>query len=250
MPDRSKYLTRRGFALALAWRLGLLVALTPTFPFITSFIAKVSNCASIGGACGAVALVSGLWLKPIIFLVFVASMLRISMRRARDVALPGSLGLIVPLLLLMDWHYGVTLGAHWSVGFSIGRALGTPYYIASALACIAFLCTIRSGESSPGARFGIAGALALTVTGIILVLGLPNFGLLGIILGVFKPGSMQEFAFVLRVHLYTGRIVPWALLLQVALLAYLIFRDTIRKSPGASTRPPQAPLTSPSVRPA
>jgi hypothetical protein len=130
-------------------------------------------------------------------------------------------------------------GAHWSVAFSIGGPTAPPYHLASTLACMVFLCAIASGDTPAWARFGIAGALALAVTVVILVLGLIRLRYFGIVMS----GDMKSATSYFPIIGYTARFLPWTVLLQVVLIAWLILRDNTRKSPGATTMPPQAPLT-------
>src|ERR1044072_9116663 len=103
---RLAYLTRA------AIRVALFAATVVGFPYILFAIGKLTNCASPGGACGAVALVASTALKPIFFIAFVLSLVGISMRRTRDAGLPAAVGLIIPGLVTADYQFGLFGGAH------------------------------------------------------------------------------------------------------------------------------------------
>src|SRR5258707_12347069 len=113
-------MSQRDYAVASAWRVGLFAVVTVAYPFLLASVLRSSNCAGVGGACGALALVISMVVKPIIFIAFVVSMIAISVRRARDVGLPGFAALVIPALMLSDWQFGPTFGAPCSVGFVLG----------------------------------------------------------------------------------------------------------------------------------
>jgi hypothetical protein len=182
---------QRAYAVSLAWRVGIFLLVTLGFPALTMLIMKATNCRSVGGACGAVALVSGIYLKPVIFLVFVGSVAWITFARMRDLAVSGFVGLVVPVLLLMDWQFGVILGAHWSVGFVLGGPLGAPYQFLSAFLCMGFLACVATQDDGGNAaeRFGTAGKLALAVTLLILLAGLMRIAFFGWIFSAMMSAS-------------------------------------------------------------
>ena len=96
-------LKRRAYLAHAAIRVALFAATVVGFPYILFAVGKLTGCASVGGACGAVALVASTALKPIFFVAFVFSLIGICMRRTRDAGLPAALGLIVPGLVLADY---------------------------------------------------------------------------------------------------------------------------------------------------
>ena len=143
-------LTRWRFLTGAAIRIVLFAATIIGFPFILWAIGKATNCASVGGACGAVALTASMALKPVFFFIFVFSLIGISLRRARDTGLPASLGLIVPLLALGDISIGSLAGAHWSHAFAVGvlRPLPFPWFWLLALCAIVVLGVLPSRDST------------------------------------------------------------------------------------------------------
>lgn len=220
----SKSITRGEYAIAVGWRLGLFVAVTVAFPFALAGTLTASKCAGVGGACGALALVIGLYVKPIVFLVFLASLIGISLKRARDLGVPGAIGLLVPALLLADWQFATIVGAPWSVGFVLGGVFRVPYHFLSALLCIGFLCCAGPADESGQAasdRFGVVGKLALSVSVVIAAVGLMRLGVFGMIMA----GGLKTALRVLSVVAQANRIVPWAVLMQAGLLGYLLWQD-------------------------
>lgn len=91
------FIDRRTFLRAAALRLGLFIASVLVFPFLLMGLASISACARVGGACGAVGLLGSMAFKPLAFVLLVFSFVGISMRRTRDVGMPGPLGLFIPL---------------------------------------------------------------------------------------------------------------------------------------------------------
>ena len=226
--------TRREYAIAVAWRFGTFAVLSLGFPFLLVLFMSASNC---GGGCGALALVAGIALKPIIVLVFVGSMCRITIARMRDVGLPGFIGLLVPLLLVVDWLFLSVIGLHWSVGFVLG---GPPYFVLSALICMAFLCAISSGNA-PASRFGTAGKLVLALTvaiafvGLVVMFGGLTLGLM--MLGAVTSGGLEFGMTMPSAVMRVAQFVPWAVFLQVVLFGYLIWQDRSRQSGTPHARP-------------
>jgi uncharacterized membrane protein YhaH (DUF805 family) len=157
------YLDRKGFLWAAALRLTLFVASVVGFPFALSMVAIASNCRSVGGACGAVGLVTAVALKPLAFVLLVSSFVGISLRRVRDAGMPAWIGLIIPLLLAADYQFLIFSAAPWSFAFSAGVLMTpVPQFAIFALVCIAVLCIFPSRADSPTSRnpFGPIGLVA------------------------------------------------------------------------------------------
>jgi uncharacterized membrane protein YhaH (DUF805 family) len=142
----SGRLGRRPFLIGAAIRVLLFAATVVGFPYILWGIAKITNCASVGGACGAVGLVSAMGLKPVFFFGFVFSLVGISLRRMRDTGLPGGFGLGIPLLVLADFNFGLYGGAPWSFAFSTGVLAVSrfPSFMLVALVGLAGLGAVRT----------------------------------------------------------------------------------------------------------
>jgi hypothetical protein len=240
---------QRAYAVSLAWRVGAFLLVTLGFPLLTVLIMNVSNCRSVGGACGAVALVSGMALKPVIFLIFVGSITWITVARMRDLGLPGLVGLLVPVLLLMDWQFGVMLGAHWSVGFVMGGLLGAPCQFLSAFLCMGFLACVATREDGGSAaeRFGIASKLALAVTALILVAGLMRIAFFGWLFSAMasgKQGTINPAMPLLRIVGIVTLVSPFLVAIQAGLFGLLIWRSRTGGGDGPALRGLASPTAS------
>ena len=154
----NRFMSGSQFAVKAGWRVGIFLALTIGFPFIVHGLILATNARSVGGAAGAVAVVAGVYLKPLIILGFLISLLAPCWRRMRSLGLPGMVGLVVPLLFLMDWPYLLIVGAHWGVAFSLGIwQVNLPLF---ALTGLAILVAMSVALASPddggnGQRFGV-----------------------------------------------------------------------------------------------
>ena len=138
---------RKRFLIGAVIRIALFVASVFAFPFILYGIALASNCGSVGGACGAVALIASGALKPLFFVAFVYSFIGLSIRRTRDAGLPAAVGLVVPLLIAADYRFGIFMGAHWSFAFSSGVLFfRPPIFLAIALCAMLVLAVLPPRE--------------------------------------------------------------------------------------------------------
>lgn len=156
-------LTRARFASASAIRIGLFAASVVGFPFLLVALSQASGCQSIGGACEVVELLGATAFKPLAFELFVFSFAGISVRRVRDIGLPGWIGLFVPFFFAADWQFLVTTGAPWTLAFSAGILdLSFPFFALLGLMGTAILCAVPSGTAAPHAEdsSGRAGSRA------------------------------------------------------------------------------------------
>jgi hypothetical protein len=133
-------LTGGRFVVTVVWRTAAFVAISFGFPYIVSAIQSATNCASSQGGCFAVAALSGTALRLAILALFALSLVRPIWRRAGTLGMPRSLGLAVPVLLVLDWKFLTTLGGYWRVSFS-GSLLnsGLPFFTVLAVLIILFL---------------------------------------------------------------------------------------------------------------
>ncbi len=172
-----KPLSARRYAISIAWRLALFVALILGFPLVTYAVVRLSNCRSVGGACGAVALLSGIYLKPLIILLIASAIIRPSWRRARAIGRHPAWTLLLPLLVLASGPFLMLVGTHWSVGFVLGAAnrVPPPYHFLLAVLLMAWLTTHPAAPATPAfaalrrlAWTFIALATATAVSGLAL----------------------------------------------------------------------------------
>jgi uncharacterized membrane protein YhaH (DUF805 family) len=212
-------LGRKAFLWASGLRVALFVASIVGFPFFLQAIATLSNCRSVGGACGAVGLVGSAAYKPLVFALFVFSFVGLSMRRARDAGIPGWAGLLVPLLFLADQTFLVYAGTPWSFGFANGVLWMTPpRYTLLALVCIAALGALPSRAPSGGNPFGPVGWVAFA---------------LALFVGAFAswvsfaslPAALPLSVSVAPVLRWPSLLLPYAMVAFAALLAWIAWRE-------------------------
>lgn len=113
-------MTGWGYAWRWVLRTALFLAAVIGFPFIVWGVGWLTGCRSVSGSCGAVALVAGIYLKPVIILLFMLFLVRPAWRRLRSLGEPRAIALLLPLLVLGDGMLFMAIGAHWSVFFSTG----------------------------------------------------------------------------------------------------------------------------------
>ena len=82
------YMSGSQFGAKAGWRVGIFLALTIGFPFIVYGLIVATGARGIGGASGAVAIVAGVYLKPVIILGFVISLLSPCWARMRNLGFP------------------------------------------------------------------------------------------------------------------------------------------------------------------
>ncbi len=128
------FLTGSQFGWKVAWRVGIFLALTLGFPFIIYGIVLATGAQRVGGASGAMAVVVGIFLKPVIILAFLIAMISPSWKRMRSLGIFPLWGLMIPLLLAMDYTYFFAVGNFWGASFSMGiLAVQMPIYAMTAL---------------------------------------------------------------------------------------------------------------------
>lgn len=151
----ARHISGSQFGVKAGIRTGIFLALTAGFPFIVYGLIVVTGAQRVGGASGALAAVAGVYLKPIIILVFLISLIGICWRRMRSLGLPGLCGLLVPFLFLMDALYLLVVGVHWGTAFSLGIMQVSP----PVFAMIALATMIAMGLARPPSEDLAAGPL-------------------------------------------------------------------------------------------
>jgi hypothetical protein len=199
----------RRFLVSAGIRVGLFVAAFFAFPFLTYGFAASLGClgASSGGGCQLVGMILGMAYKPLVFVAFVVSFLGISVRRARDAGLVPQLGLIIPLLFIVDIQYLVFAGAPWSMAFTYGvLSLNLPHFafLALALSVVLGLMQTRQGRI-PFSGFGQFGVAATGLGAFVAVFAL--IALLGLI-----PGSYFVISMATRPIAWLGFALPYVML--------------------------------------
>ncbi|OJF90574.1 hypothetical protein AX760_08165 [Pararhizobium antarcticum] len=209
-------------------RFGILVAITLAFPFFVYGLVKLSGAQSVGGASGALTLVLGLYLKPLIYLAFTYSTGRISLGRARTIGISPMIGLSVPILVLADLPFGTTFGSFWAVGFSLG-ILSTPFP-ASLIAAVILATTLsllpENHEPMTGRLERLYGVWKILL---FIVVGLGLVGILQMLsLWFFGATGMNIRILVMRIFSYLRALLiyPTGLLLAFAVLSVLLVRES------------------------
>ena len=242
------------YAFGLGKRFAIFVAVTLGFPFFIYGVIQISGAHSVSGASGALALVLGLYLKPIIYIALACSTLRISLKRAHTIGISPAIGLCIPLLVLADLSFGIAFGSFWAVGFTLG-IIG-PLFPASLLAAVITVVTLsllREIEEPMIARmasiYGIWKVLlfillALGLAGMLPMLSVWFLGVAGLKLNML---FIQATAY-LRVLL----IYPYGLLLVFAAASATLIMESRRSSgtgegrrmtsSARTTTPTQSPL--------
>jgi hypothetical protein len=235
------YMSGSQFGVKAGWRVGIFLALTIGFPFIVYGLILATGAGRVGGASGALAVVAGVFVKPVIILGFVISLLSPCWQRMRSLGLPGFVGLLPPFLFLLDWPYFLVAGAHWGVAFSLGiLKLNAPLFALTALAMlIAMALASPPDDGSPSQRMAgrICGVLAIVLFVIALLTGGAALWVmvraLFIPLGgkptlMFLPVTLTYPAFVLK------PFVCAAFCVAMAAMAYLSRKESSGDSPGGS----------------
>ena len=169
----ERWISGGHYAQFLAKRFGIFIAITLGFPFFVYAVVQMSGAQRIGGAAGALALVLGVYLKPVIYLAFAYSMLRISLGRARTIGISPLIGLCVPLLVLADLAFGITFGSFWAVSFSLGiLSMPVPASLTAAAITAFTLSLLRDSEEPMTGRLATHYGIWKTLLFILLGLGL------------------------------------------------------------------------------
>jgi hypothetical protein len=91
-----------------------------------------------------------LTLKPLLYIIFCASLLRPSARRAFNLGMARSIGLALMVLALADLGFGIAFGAHWGALFAAGiMAVAPPYFLAAAFIAVFTLAILSNGDGQP-----------------------------------------------------------------------------------------------------
>jgi len=247
------YMSGSQFGVKAGWRVGIFLALTIGFPFIVYGLIVATGARGVGGASGALAVVAGVYLKPLIILGFVISLLAPCWQRMRSLGSPGFVGLLVPFLFLLDWPFLMIAGAHWGVGFSLGiLRVNLPWFAMTALAMlVAMSVASPPDDNSPSQRVAmrICGILAillaiisfLTAGTSLLYVARIWFVAPGGPAPVLLPAKLGYWAFVLK------PFVCAAFCAAMAAMAYLSRNESSGHSPHGSEaggnpvmRPPPA----------
>lgn len=241
------YLSASSFARLFALRLALVIAATILFPFLVYGLIQATGAQKVSGASGALAVVLGVYLKPLIFVLFAASLARISVRRATASGLPWVAGALIVVLVLCDWQFGVVFGAHWGVAFSLGvlRASATSLLVAPI--AVVTLIFVRDRTETMPQDWPRACRLWMSLLTVLTILGLP--GLAPLLL--WLPGMGTVVILFLKLKLWLSMIYLYPTMLLAAFCAASVYLVVVsRSAPGgdigvAASKPLQPLSTGP-----
>lgn len=108
------------YARAWGWRFVLIVAVNLGFPVIVYALGFMAGFAGLEPN-GIFSVVVFVYLKPIIYLAFVASLAHISIARGKAIGMPGKTGVYIALLALSDLPFAFVFDWHWAVAFFEGQ---------------------------------------------------------------------------------------------------------------------------------
>ena len=131
--------TKEGFATALARRNIVLLALTFGWPFMLYAVMWQFGLHGIAGFA------ISLYLKPVIYIVFLLFVVAICRSRFKDIGLSYWWLALLAMLLLLGLVFWTVASAPWSVGFALGAMGGIPPSAIASFSCLAALCVLPSG---------------------------------------------------------------------------------------------------------
>lgn len=178
-------------------RVAIFAGLTFGFPLIVYGLILTTNARSVGGASGALAAVAGIYLKPLIILIFLISLISPCRRRMHSLGLPPSWGLLVPFLFLMDSLFLTVLGAHWGTGFAIGALIVTaPWFALTALAMLVAMAFAAPLGFSPEHPNGGLLRICVGLAVLLIVVSLATSDFVWWLMIMFNPRSLQPSLFL------------------------------------------------------
>ncbi len=157
MLNFRKPVSGASYAMNSLIRIACLAGVTIGFPYFVYFVIQVAGARNTSGASGALALVLGMYLKPLIYLIFCLSFLRLTARRAATLGMSAWYGLTFVIVLLGDIGFATVFGSHWSVAFTMGvLRLPMPWLLLAGLCAVLTLCLLPRDAAgiSAGQRFG------------------------------------------------------------------------------------------------
>ncbi|MGQ3354677.1 MAG: hypothetical protein ACT6XY_15305 [Phreatobacter sp.] len=242
----GRTITRQRYGIGLVTRIAILMALTAGFPYLVYFVASSAG-RGISGAGGAIALVMGMYLKPLIYVAFALSLIRPAARRARTLEMTILVGPLIGFVVLADLAFGTLLFNHWSVAFSLGfvgpMRMPIPWLLVAALIVLITLAVLAERDDlSARERFGVAYPIWL---GLVALAALHGFVLIMMVLSLgmgIAPRRLVTLAWL------TNSLprMPLAIAVMAASL-WLMVADRLSGGPGSRaadtptpTRPPAA----------
>jgi hypothetical protein len=151
----------------------LLLAACLLFTPAVLALTLIYDCTVMDGPCFVASYFMVLWVKPIIYGLFVLSFIGIGIGRARDSGVPLWLATGLILLLFADLRFGISLGFATGRNAALMGFWGEPVgrYFLPAQAVIGTLCVLRSAREAPEpwqVRLGPMSTFAVPGTAVLL----------------------------------------------------------------------------------
>jgi hypothetical protein len=150
---------------ALAW-LCLLIGFIALFPFLLVAFVKMTNCKGIGGACGAVAVVFGVTVKPLGVLASGIFILTIAWRRLRRLEMSHLWAASVFLWFFASSMFLVGVGNFWGANFTMGLPGARPVVFLFLLVFTLFLALASEREPTVPSETARIAWIVVTVSAI------------------------------------------------------------------------------------
>ncbi|RFC67275.1 hypothetical protein DY251_12015 [Mesorhizobium denitrificans] len=225
----------------MAMRFGMLAAITFAFPFFVYWVVDVSG-ARHTDAAGALAMMLGIFLKPIIYLLFALSTLRLSLWRAGSIGISPKIGLCISLLVLCDLSFGTTFGSFWAVGFALGVLyIKLPASLFAAVIAMVTLCLLQDFKQPMTGRVATLYRIWKGLLFIFLGLGLIELASFALpwLLGLI--GIRTSFGFRYLLMMPTGYLkyylfYPLGVLIPFAAVSAALVIENRRATPDNKSR--------------
>ncbi|MFA6117652.1 MAG: hypothetical protein WC729_26920 [Sphingomonas sp.] len=203
------------------------------FPFLLRLLVVGSGCAGVGGACGALAVVLGIYLRYPVVIGVGLYLAILTWRRLRTVGVHPSAFLFVLLIFTAASPFLFALGNFWGASFALGIvSLHSP--LPTLVLLLASLIALsRLPEDDAGHYRGPARGTALAIGGLVLLLTSPQW-LMGFMMIPFVGRLFLPAAFLI-----SGRILggwgPYAVLISAAAFVVALELWIIEARRGAGT---------------
>ncbi len=232
----------RSFRWRILFLYGALALFVLGFPWLLKGLMQITDCQRVGGACGAVAALAGMYLRPLGVMAFLVGMGIAVYKRGRGVGVTGWWVVATILWIMGSSSFLTAVNNFWGANFGMGILfVNSPVLLVFLLTYTMFLAVNQQGLSLMEGTSHIS--MAWTVAGCsaglgfflqmkeIIVPALPLLFFFGE--GVTNVVLSFSRAFYTLIPLQISHILTWiaALIFSMALL-YIFFQS--RQSPMAS----------------
>lgn len=213
---------RRRFRLfAVIW-LAVLVGFIALFPYLLYGIVKASSCERVGGACGAVAVVVGTTIKPLVIGIAGIVLLRATWRRMRRLEMSR-----LWIGALVMWYLGsvgflIGIGNFWGANFSMGMIgpMRPPVSLLFLLAFMGFLAA-HADDATPSSTGGGRAAWLIAAVAAMHAIVLSLFPMAVFVSAM--TGAAQIIPAVVTIMRLASFGIPWTMAALIVLANFAIF---------------------------